>query len=70
MSEAERQELVKLSGKRTVPQGFVNGVCIGGCNDGSKPWHGIVKLVNSGRLQQAANAPDSAAAERILTGQA
>lgn len=62
MSAAERAEVKQSSGKSTVPQGFVYGIPIGGCNDGAQPWHGIVPLVNSGKLEKAIAAGAKAAA--------
>ena len=54
MSKGERSELAELAGKTSVPQVFVNGVCIGGCNDGSESWMGVMPLLGNGKLQKAA----------------
>jgi glutaredoxin 3 len=32
-NDALRNEMIKLSGRRTVPQIFINGKSIGGCDD-------------------------------------
>lgn len=67
MSQDERSELTQKAGKHTVPQVFVHGVCVGGCNDGAKPWHGALKLLNAGKLKKAIDGrPEDA--EATLSG--
>lgn len=67
MTDAERSELRQLSGKGTVPQSFVNGVCVGGCNDGPELWQGVVKLLQNGKIQKAlATTDDTRETEKIL----
>ncbi len=34
----------------TVPQIFVKGTFVGGCNDGTEKWHGIRNVVSTGKL--------------------
>eukprot|EP00040_Diaphanoeca_grandis_P039364 m.258860 g.258860 ORF g.258860 m.258860 type:complete len:112 (-) comp37203_c0_seq1:259-594(-) len=48
-----RKALLKVCGKTSVPQGFVHGVHIGGCNDGAESWMGIVPLAKNGKLKAA-----------------
>ncbi len=67
MADQDRTELAKIVGKTSVPQGFVNGIPIGGCNDGPKPWHGILPLLNSGKLEKALQVDDPAETEKILS---
>ena len=40
----QRQEMERLSGRRTVPQVFINGQAIGGCDD-------LYALEAAGKLQ-------------------
>jgi hypothetical protein len=42
-----------LTGKTSVPQGFLRGIHIGGCNDGTQWWHGIVPLAQNGMIKKA-----------------
>ena len=53
MTSKQREELRSLAGKTSVPQGFVHGIAIGGCNDGARSWQGIKPMLRSGRLQKA-----------------
>jgi len=41
------------SGKRSVPQGFVMGQHIGGCNDGPEGWMGVIPNLQSGAIAKA-----------------
>jgi len=68
MSDDERKELAGIVGKTSVPQGFVNTVAIGGCNDGPKPWQGILPLLRSGKLQRAMEIDDPEETQKILMG--
>ncbi|OGT35482.1 MAG: glutaredoxin 3 [Gammaproteobacteria bacterium RIFCSPHIGHO2_12_FULL_37_14] len=43
LDEAKREEMVRLSNRRTVPQIFINGQAIGGYDD-------LVTLTKSGKL--------------------
>ncbi|MFI4957230.1 MAG: glutaredoxin 3 [Gammaproteobacteria bacterium] len=43
--EVQRQVMEKLSGRRTVPQVFINGQAIGGCDD-------LYALEAAGKLQE------------------
>lgn len=47
-----KSQLSNVSGQSSVPQVFVNGTFIGGCNDGPEAWMGTLPLLNSGKLKQ------------------
>ena len=47
-----RDELFTLTGKTSVPSGWVKGVYIGGCNDGPEDWMGILPCLNSGKIAE------------------
>eukprot|EP00854_Cymbomonas_tetramitiformis_P015943 gene15943-18902_t len=55
----ERAAVSEISGKRSVPQGFLFGTFIGGCNDGPESWMGILPLIKNGKLQQALEKKDA-----------
>ena len=50
VTDAQKTELKALTGKTSVPQVFVKGQFIGGCNDGG--LGGTVPLLKSGKLQE------------------
>ena len=50
VTDAQKAELRELTGKTSVPQVFVKGQFIGGCNDGG--LGGTVPLLKSGKLQE------------------
>ena len=50
VTDAQKAELKALTGKTSVPQVFVKGQFIGGCNDGG--LGGTVPLLKSGKLQE------------------
>lgn len=45
LDDAMREEMIKKSGRRTVPQIFINGQAIGGCDD-------LYALEKQGQLNQ------------------
>jgi len=47
-----KAELAKLTGKTSAPSVWVKGTYIGGCNDGTKPGHGVKPMLKSGKLQE------------------
>lgn len=49
--KAIKAELAKRTGRTSVPQVWIGGEFVGGCNDGPKPGFGIVPLKASGQLQ-------------------
>ena len=57
-----RQELSALSNWPTIPQLFVGGELIGGCDI-------VMEMYQSGELQQALGAEDSAPAQEIPAGE-
>lgn len=48
--KAIKAELAKRTGRTSVPQIWVKGEFIGGCNDGPKPGYGVASLAASGAL--------------------
>ena len=50
VTDAQKAELREWTGKTSVPQVFVKGQFIGGCNDGG--LGGTVPLLKSGKLQE------------------
>jgi glutaredoxin-related protein len=51
-SPAQRDELRKKTGVRSVPSVWVKGQYVGGCNDGPEHWMGIMKLMANGNLNK------------------
>ena len=50
VSYDDRQILRGITKSGTVPQIFIKGKYVGGCNDGPESWMGIKKIINSGKL--------------------
>ena len=46
----DRNNLRSITKSGTVPQVFIKGKYVGGCNDGPESWMGIKKIINSGKL--------------------
>jgi glutaredoxin 3 len=49
--KAIKAELAKRTGRTSVPQIWIGGEFVGGCNDGPEPGYGVVPLSASGQLQ-------------------
>lgn len=47
---AMKAELIKITGQSSVPQVFIGGKFVGGCNDGG--MGGVVPLKKSGKLEE------------------
>jgi len=45
-------ELQRRTGQSSVPQVFIGGEFVGGCNNGPRPGMGVVPLKQSGELAQ------------------
>lgn len=43
--------LIEKTGKSSAPSVWIKGTYVGGCNDGTKPWHGVKPLLASGKFQ-------------------
>eukprot|EP00940_MAST-03C_sp_MAST-3C-sp2_P003516 g3516.t1 len=52
VSDAQRQELLEMTGKTSVPSAWVRGKYIGGCNDGPEEWMGVIPCIQTGRLSE------------------
>jgi hypothetical protein len=48
----QREALSEMTGSDSIPNVWLKGVYVGGCNDGPKPWMGIKKIIKSGQLNQ------------------
>mmetsp|Transcript_144512 Transcript_144512/g.265346 ORF Transcript_144512/g.265346 Transcript_144512/m.265346 type:complete len:103 (-) Transcript_144512:109-417(-) len=44
--------LIAMTTKSSAPSIWVKGTYIGGCNDGTEPWHGVKPCLASGKLQE------------------
>lgn len=72
MSRSERDTLREITGIFTIPQVFVHGISIGGCDDGKwdreYDWQGTLPCLQRGTLQKAfeVGKSDKAEAEKIL----
>ena len=51
-SQSQKQALRGITGSRSVPQVFVHGKYVGGCNDGPEAWMGVMPLLRSGKFQE------------------
>ena len=51
-SQQQKQILRGITGSRSVPQVFVHGKYIGGCNDGPEAWMGVMPMLRGGKLQE------------------
>jgi glutaredoxin 3 len=40
------------TGKTSAPSVWVNGEYVGGCNDGTESWHGVMPMLKSGKMQE------------------
>lgn len=52
----QRVALQQLTGQSSIPNIWVKGTFVGGCNDGPESWMGLMKMVKSGKLQQMLDA--------------
>ena len=51
-SSDTKAQLLGLTKQSTVPQIFVKGTFVGGCNDGPESWMGIKKCLASGKVTE------------------
>lgn len=49
-NSAQRATLRSMTTQSSVPNCWVKGVFVGGCNDGTESWMGIKKMLNNGEL--------------------
>lgn len=40
------------TGKSSAPSVWIKGTYVGGCNDGTEPWHGVKPMLASGKFKQ------------------
>eukprot|EP00929_Paragymnodinium_shiwhaense_P098710 TRINITY_DN6019_c0_g1_i2.p3 TRINITY_DN6019_c0_g1~~TRINITY_DN6019_c0_g1_i2.p3 ORF type:complete len:112 (-),score=34.06 TRINITY_DN6019_c0_g1_i2:168-503(-) len=50
--------LIEKTGKSSAPSVWIKGQYVGGCNDGTKPWHGTLPMVRSGKFQEMLEAEE------------
>jgi len=46
----QRQQLVQETSSRSVPNIWIKGKYVGGCNDGPEPWMGINKILKGNKM--------------------
>jgi len=67
-----RESVDKLTGSSSLPAVFVNGTYIGGLNDGPEDWHGVTRLLATGKLHKlifgSAPIPDSFDFDLVVIG--
>lgn len=51
-SSAQRATLRSMTSVSSVPNCWVKGEYVGGCNDGPQGWMGIKKMASNGELQR------------------
>lgn len=39
-------------GKSSAPAVFIKGTYVGGCNDGTEPWHGVLPMLANGKFEE------------------
>mmetsp|Transcript_1230 Transcript_1230/g.3768 ORF Transcript_1230/g.3768 Transcript_1230/m.3768 type:complete len:101 (+) Transcript_1230:76-378(+) len=47
-----RAAIKAVCGKTSAPAVFIKGVYVGGCNDGTESWHGVMPMLKSGKFQE------------------
>merc|ERR1711934_1017937 len=47
-----KPELIKRTGKSSAPSVWIKGQYVGGCNDGTEPWHGVKPMVANGKFKE------------------
>mmetsp|Transcript_11059 Transcript_11059/g.24368 ORF Transcript_11059/g.24368 Transcript_11059/m.24368 type:complete len:99 (+) Transcript_11059:50-346(+) len=40
------------TGKTSAPSVWIKGTYVGGCNDGTEPWHGVKPMLRSGKFKE------------------
>merc|ERR1712061_73981 len=50
---AEHKPALKdLTGKTSAPSVWIKGTYVGGCNDGTEPWHGVKPMLANGKFKE------------------
>ena len=47
-----KAELRARTGKGSAPHVWVKGTYVGGCNDGTESWHGVLPMLQNGKLKE------------------
>jgi len=50
---ADHKAILKdMTGKGSAPSVWIKGTYVGGCNDGTEPWHGVKPMIKSGKFKE------------------
>jgi len=52
VNENHLEELKRRTGKTSAPSTWIKGTYVGGCNDGTEPWHGVKPMLKSGKFHE------------------
>ena len=52
-----RDQLRQSTGKTSAPSVWIKGRYVGGCNDGTQSWHGVLPLLRSKQFQKMLDEP-------------
>merc|ERR1719258_960386 len=52
ITPAMKRELIQKTGKGSVPSVWIKGTFVGGCNDGTEPWHGVKPMLRNGKFHE------------------
>jgi predicted RNA-binding protein with RPS1 domain/glutaredoxin len=44
--------LIQKTGKSSAPSVWIKGAYVGGCNDGTEPWMGVLPMLSNGKFQE------------------
>ena len=47
-----RPQLKQITGKSSAPSVWIKGTYVGGCNDGTLPWHGVRPMLANGKFRE------------------
>eukprot|EP00308_Calcidiscus_leptoporus_P003359 CAMPEP_0119354472 /NCGR_PEP_ID=MMETSP1334-20130426/3469_1 /TAXON_ID=127549 /ORGANISM="Calcidiscus leptoporus, Strain RCC1130" /LENGTH=97 /DNA_ID=CAMNT_0007368037 /DNA_START=15 /DNA_END=308 /DNA_ORIENTATION=+ len=47
-----RAALKDMTGKTSAPSVWIKGTYVGGCNDGTEPWHGVLPMLANGKFKE------------------
>uniref|UniRef100_A0A7S1EZQ9 Glutaredoxin domain-containing protein n=1 Tax=Noctiluca scintillans TaxID=2966 RepID=A0A7S1EZQ9_NOCSC len=49
---AYKPALREKTGKTSAPSVWIKGTYVGGCNDGTEPWHGVKPMLSNGKFEE------------------
>mmetsp|Transcript_23196 Transcript_23196/g.37076 ORF Transcript_23196/g.37076 Transcript_23196/m.37076 type:complete len:102 (+) Transcript_23196:98-403(+) len=53
---SHKAELIKKTGKGSAPSVWIKGTYVGGCNDGTESWMGVLPMLKNGKFEEMLNA--------------